>query len=933
MARERRPADWVRDLKAGRDAEAYVRALLFEHPAVRRVADLSAQPETPDFEFQYEGERVGLEVKSKLQPYSSEYHEMWRELPESELFILDETSLRALSWAEGMGYLLIADAPSRRWVVIGPWELLLGPRRRFERLGPRTGKTFGKGKLLLDLGTGQAMGDVVIDVVLQIVRRTRATRRGVRPIQLRGQPELPVVPKAPTSLEGEPEAGPVQVTQRAEHEQERVVEPADVRLLPTERVPETPAVVELSEVWCGLSADLASALVAIHGWTEPTEVQKAAIPPVLAGHNTLVLAPTAGGKTEAALLPLLDVARREGWSPTSILSVSPMKALLDDQVRRYQSLGALTEARAFAWHGDTSTAERREFLDHPCDILLTTPESLEILLHRIDAKDMLRRIRAVIVDEVHAFVGTARGGQLAAVLERLEERCDTDLQRLGLSATVGTPDDVLAWLGGSSYRERSLAGVAAAPMREESNVVCYERDSELTSTLAGVLAEQRTLVFVQSRRRAEQLGGALDVPVHHSSLSAEARTAAIGRFQAGEAPGIVSTSTLELGIDIGDVELVVQDGSPSGPASYLQRVGRSGRRTGMRRMLFTCGSPDDLLQVLVVLARVRRDALEPLPVRRGARLMLGQQALALALDPVRTGFARHELASAICYSPAFRGLQDDAVATLEHLVEHEWLLDVRGLLVPGHRANLEFGGGGRNFAKLAASFDTRASVAVVAEDGTFVGTIDWSAAQDDKSVARGEAFRLGGTAWRAVEVTAEAVRVVAAAAGASAKPPSWRGPSLDVDRATWETAREILANTDVPAAIDERGERWLEILRAQWRPRLAKPLWEGERDTTVATFAGAGVHQSVLAVLDADGAGDGPELRIASPNRATLRARARAALADLAATLDREATRVAATIGGAHRKLVPPAVLKAEAAEFAVDADGIRKVLTVLAED
>jgi hypothetical protein len=277
-------------------------------------------------------------------------------------------------------------------------------------------------------------------------------------------------------------------------------------------------------------------------------------------------------------------------------------------------------------------------------------------------------------------------------------------------------------------------------------------------------------------------------------------------------------------------------------------------------------------------------------------------------------------------------LQEDALATLQHLVEKEWLSDVRGLLVPGHRANLEFGGGGRKFAKLAASFDTQASVPVVAEDGTFVGYLDWSHAQEDKLVGRSEPFRLGGRSWTPVAVSPEAVRVVPAAEGAAARSPSWRGPSLDVDRATWETAREILENTDVPAAMDERGEHWLEVLRARWRAGLAQPVWYSDRETVVATFAGAAVHRSVLAVLESDGADDGPQLRITSPDPTTLRTRAKAALTDMGGTVDREAARIAATIGGRHRDLVPVSVLKAEAAEFAVDAEGIRKVLTMLIE-
>jgi len=932
MARARQPADWARDLEAGREPENYVRARLFEHPEVRRIADLTLQPETPDFEFQYDGGRVGLEVKSKRAPYSDDHRQLWPEVSERDLFILDETSLRALTWAEGMGYLLIADRPSRRWVVLGPWQILLGPRRRFEHLGQRTGPTFGKGKLLLDLGTGESMNDVVVDELLRIVRTTRLIRGQVCPIRLRGQPDLPVVPKPPAAVVGV--RGPRDESPPVELNADPAVNPLHASEHPLPKEPVLPPAVatQLSETWCGLSAELVRSLEEAHGWEAPTEVQAAAIPPVLAGHNTLVLAPTAGGKTEAALLPLLDLARREGWKATSILAVSPRKALLDDQLGRYQALGALTGATAFAWHGDTATEQRKEFIARPSDVLLTTPESLEILLHRSDFRDVLRGIRAVIVDEVHDMVGMARGAQLAALLERLEERCPDDLQRVGLSATVGTPDEVLAWLGGSSYRERTLAGLRAAATREETSIVSYTDDAKLSTTLTGALAAQRTLVFVPSRRRAEHLGGVLGVPVHHSSLSADRRTAAITRFRAGQVAGIVATSTLELGIDIGEVELVVQDGSPPGPASYLQRVGRSGRRTGMRRMLFTCGTQEDLLQVLAVLARVRRGALEPLPARRGARLMLGQQALAMALDPARTGFERHELASAICYSPVFRGLQDDALATLDHLVAHEWLLDVRGLLVAGHRANDEFGGGGRNFARLAASFDARASVSVVTEDGTFVGTIDRAAAQDDKAVGRGEPFRLGGAAWRPVDVTHDVVRVVPAAAGVAATALSWRGPSLDVERATWETAREILVRTDVPTAMDDRCEQWLDILRAQWRPRIERPVRETSRETMVATFAGAAVHRSVLAALGTEGAGDGPELRIASPDLATLRSRAHAALARLDGVLDAEADRLAATIGGPHRELVPPSVLKAEAAEFAVDGEGIRTVLTVLAE-
>jgi ATP-dependent helicase Lhr and Lhr-like helicase len=924
MSRERRSPDWTADLAGARPYEAAVRRVLREHPSVSRVADLSEQTETPDFEFEYEGHRVGLEVKTKLQSYSPEVRGVWPEIDERRLFILDEVSLRKLFAPEGMGYLLVYDAPGRRWVVFGPWHLLFGPHRRYERSGDKGNGPFLKGKMLIDLDVAVELGvDLDVDAFLRIVRRVRRDTTEVRAIRVRNQAPLPVVPKLP----GDRKA------------------PLDLALVGgpsvTAEPPAEPRAPDLgleefrtSDIWMGLDQALADALASRFSWSGPTPVQAASFPPVLNGDTTLVLAPTAGGKTEAALLPLLDVARRERWSPLSIVAVSPMKALLDDQLRRYAELGELTGATAFAWHGDTPSAARRSFLDGPTDLLLTTPESLEILLHNNDAKSLFNFVRAVIVDEVHAFVGTARGAQLAAVLERMSERSSVDVQRVGLSATVGSPDQVLAWLGGSSHRPRSLAQVPAAAVREETNITTYEDDAELVGLLGGVMAEQRTLLFVQSRRRAEELGRSLELPVHHSSVHVAGRQSAVDRFRRGEIAGIVATATLELGIDIGDVELVAQDGAPSGPASYLQRVGRSGRRSGFRRMLFTCGSPDDLLQVLAVLARVRRSALEASPARRGARLVLGQQALALVLDPTAVGMSRSALASTIGHTPVFRGLDAEIDGTLDHLLAGGWLVEFQGLLMAGAETQQRYGGRGRAFADLAVSFESNASIAVVTTNGAFVGFIDWSEAQADKRIGRGEPFTLGGESWRAVDVIDGAVKVEPAKGVAGGRAPSWRGRSLDVDRETWETAREVLAGTDVPSALDDRGAQWLGGLRAQWAPRLASPVVSLGEETSAATFCGAAVHRSVLAMLGLEGVTDGPTLRL-SAQQAVVRDRSRAVLDGYDDAVEKECLRLAPTVGTSvkHGGLVPESVLAAEAREFAFDGSGVHKVFSMLAEN
>lgn len=894
--------------------EAIVRQALQAHPLVTRIGDLSEQTETPDFEFQFEGKRVGLEVKAKRQPYSQDYCDLWPELRPDQLFILDELCLRKLFHEHGMGYLLVHDHVRHGWVIYGPWHLFYGPNRGFERMGDKGRGRFAKGKLLIDLAVAEPIGPQLdLDVVLDVVRAARAATSSVAAVRVRGRGPLPVIPKPPVG----PGIGPI--------DRPDPVEDGAVLAAPAVRGETATAGREVvgSEAWCGLDQALAELLLARHGWPAPTPVQAASIPPILAGDSTLVLAPTAGGKTEAALLPLLDLAHRDGWRPLSIVAVSPMKALIDDQLRRYAALGALTGATSFAWHGDTPFHDRQAFLDAPTELLLTTPESLEVLLHTSDAKLLFDDVRAVVVDEVHAFVGTPRGAQLAAVIERLTERSQHDVQRVGLSATVGGPEQALSWLGGSSLRRRSVAQVTAAAVREETSIVTYEHDTEAVALLDGVVAEQRTLVFVRSRRRAEDLGAALSLPVHHSSVEASGRRSAVERFRSGEVRGIVATATLELGIDIGDVELVVQDGAPTGPASYLQRVGRSGRRSGTRRSLFSCQSRDDLLQVLAVLARVRRGALDVAPAKRGARLVIGQQALVMAMDPTTVGMSRSALAATLCHSPVFRGLDADVEATLDHLLDAGWLNDIHGTLVAGSLTTERHGAKGRAFAQLAVSFETRPSIGVVADDGATVGFIDWSEAQADKRIGKGEPFTLGGRRWQPIDVVDGSLRVRPAGDGRAAKPPSWKGPSIEVDRLTWETAREVLAGTDVPSALDERGAVWLAELRSEWAARLSSPVrvsGGAPAQVEAATFAGASVHRSVLAILGFEGTTDGPVLRISGAAE-TVRAQAAVALDHFDELAERECARLVPQVAALtkHGELVPHSVLLAESREFFFD--------------
>ena len=904
VARAREPRDWGRDLDGARSTEAMVGAALAAKTGISHLADYTHEMDELDFEFRLDGVRARVDVKEKLRPLSEEVSALWPEVPGTELFVVDETSFRALLWAEGLGYLLVHDVPIGRWLVFGPWELALGPRRRFERRGDRGAGEFLKGKLLLDLRTAaaQTLG-LSVDSLIEVVRGSRRALRQVEAVRVPGRTTLPVVPKYdPGRRLGPPVAFP--------------------SLQPIEED-------QPSQAWAGLDPALVSAVRSKWGWERPTSAQALAFPFVLRGANVLVLAPTAGGKTEAALLPLLDVLHRSGWTPPSIVMVSPLKALLDDQLARYRKAGALTGATAFAWHGDVGRADRQAFLDSPADMLLTTPESLEQLLSRPggNAARLFSRTRALVIDEVHTFAGTPRGAQLASLMERMEQLANTDIQRIGLSATVGQPREVLEWLTGSSQREAHLVQDGEPMKGEELAVVSYESAAEAASLIRDVTSGKRAIVFAPSRRRAEQLAHSLAVEVHHSSISAAGRKEAIKGLVSGRSSCVVATASLEMGIDIGDIDLVVNDGAPSDPGSYLQRLGRGGRRNGNRRMVLTVGDADSLLVALAIIARARRDDLDAAPPGRGARLVLAQQVLALAFEhtAIRPGDVREYL----CWSPLFAGLADDIEATIAHLVSGGWIAMVGEYLVAGPVAQERFGG--NRFVELLATFEGSAGAEVFDKRGNRIGTLDWGQVTDDSGDPRPAPFVLGGRAWTVATVdrSAGAVTVEASADGLA---PSWRGPAQEVSRATWETAREILGSTDVPADADNRTIVWLEDLREKWAPRLAEPVRSTSTETIVDAFGGLSVHHAALRALGLDGSADGPSFSVRAPVSGSATA-ARRALENWDKVVEAEAKWQSSKLWARHRDLVAPSVLLAEAAEYHVDREGLQRTLRLVSQE
>lgn len=383
-------------------------------------------------------------------------------------------------------------------------------------------------------------------------------------------------------------------------------------------------------------------------WKDLRPLQEAAIDPILRGDDALLLAPTAGGKTEAALFPMLTKMAAADWRGTTVLYVCPLRALLNNLEHRVAGYARWLGRSAAVRHGDTGqTARRRQVTERP-DFLLTTPESLESILvsASLDPHVVLADVRAVIIDEVHAFAGDDRGWHLLAVLERITHIAGRPLQRIGLSATVGNPDQLLTWLQGSNHPSRPATVIApeVATASEVDLQLDFVGSIENSATVISQLHQgEKRLVFADSRKTVESLavrlrGLSVETYVSHSSLSAAERRRAEQAFAEARDCVITATSTLELGIDVGDLDRVLQIGAPGTVASLLQRFGRTGRRPGSQRnMLLLATKDEELLQAAALALLWSEGYVEPIQPTPSPNHIAAQQVLALALQEGRIG--------------------------------------------------------------------------------------------------------------------------------------------------------------------------------------------------------------------------------------------------------------------------------------------------------
>jgi ATP-dependent Lhr-like helicase len=599
-------------------------------------------------------------------------------------------------------------------------------------------------------------------------------------------------------------------------------------------------------------------------WKDLMPIQKEAFDPIYQGRSCTIEAPTSGGKTEAVLFPLLTRISATKSQGFKVLFIAPLKALLNDLAIRVMPYAKMCYLEAFKWHGDVSQSDKIQQMLFPSDILLTTPESIEaILLRKSNWRDVFKNLETIVIDEAHYFALTERGSHLVSLLERIEAGIGSSPQRIAVTATIGNPDELLRWLMGNRPGGESIRVERKTAKERDFKIMFFtDEGPDPQYTLYNLLTKKKSIVFERSRTKTEETASKINelngmsqtrfpvkVKTHHSSISKRLREEAEGSIKQNtemSIDAIISTSTLELGIDIGDLDQVIQIGGLNSSGSFLQRVGRTGRRLG-RPQYFRglCTEIEELVLLTGCVSLGMKHISEDILFPKRAFHILAHQITCLCLQNagITSGQAWETLSKAFCFSKITRPEFD---LLIDYMIREDFLRLVdRNTLLTSNKTESEFLRA--NWKRLFAIFDTGPMYNVV--DGKkVIGTLDSGFARTQQLPF---VFVLGGQEWNTLKLDHE-MQQVAVEKNETGIPPKWNTiGSYDVP---FELAQEIgqILMQDTPLEyLDIYARHILQAQRNTYRNlRWGNKKWIIESSSNgdkayLWTFAGDKINRAI----------------------------------------------------------------------------------------
>ena len=531
------------------------------------------------------------------------------------------------------------------------------------------------------------------------------------------------------------------------------------------------------------------------GFETLTEIQRIAIPKILEEKNCLIIAPTGSGKTECATIPIFSkLKNRKILNKIKVLYITPLRALNRDVFKRIIHYAENEDLKIEIRHGDTTQANRKRIADNPPDILITTPETLVNLLSQKKHLEALSDLEWVVIDEVHELLASERGSQLSLSLERLQIKSKNEIHRIGLSATVGNPQEAGRFLVGS---ERKFELIHDTSLRNyDVDVVFVDgiMDDVAVEIIEYVKKQQITspvLLFTNSRGESERLSSilkqktSLNVELHHGSLSRQVREETEDILREGKSGIVVCTSSLELGLDIGSVELVIQYGSPRQVSKFMQRIGRSKHNRGdSARGLIITESADDEFEIQAIIERIKEGSIEEQKIHNGSLDVLAHHLVGLSMQvgnvPIEAALKLTKQAY------PFRDI------TLEEFVDVLDILGNQNLIIfneekTEYKKNNAFFATKYHFQNLSTIPDILKFKVIDTIENKFIGTLDQRFVGD---LDKDQIFVLRGSQWRVLNIDEKAfkVNVLPIRSSKEIPVPKWEGVNIPVD---YKTANKV----------------------------------------------------------------------------------------------------------------------------------------------